>query len=78
MYYCARNIVQEVRYSLILNFINIIWGGASPLPRPHPPGKKLRIFKIIEQFNVLTILANGYKATRRNIARKYGFAHNLP
>jgi len=28
--------VIEVKYSLILNFIILIWEGASPLPIPHP------------------------------------------
>ena len=33
MYYCAGNIVQEVRYSLMLNFNMIIWGGGKPSPK---------------------------------------------
>jgi len=35
----ASNIVQEVKFSLILNYITIIWGGASPLLGPHPQKK---------------------------------------
>jgi len=36
---CVLMGVIEVRYSLILNFIILIWGGASPLPDPTPEKK---------------------------------------
>ena len=51
---CVLMGVIEVRYSLIVNFIILIWGGASPLPDP--------LLKKIQKLKLFSTLK--FKATR--------------
>jgi len=43
--------IIEVRYSLILNFIILIWGGGKP-PSQTPFHEKIQKIKIIQHFKV--------------------------
>ena len=58
---CVLTGVIEVRYSLILNFIILIWGGGKPRPQT-PPLKKIQKLKL---FSTLK-----FNATRSIIAHE--------